>query len=392
MSARPLPDPTVGGADARVAADSPTRIAAAIFVGVVGSVVFIVLPVLMGVMAQSAGFDDAQIARLASAQMAGMFLASFAAMAVIPRWGWQRPASSAAVILVLCHLGSAATTSGALLALQALAGFAGGMMIALSLAALGQTSKTDRNYGFWISAQITLGIIGTFALPAAARAAGAGAAFVVLALLSLATLFAIPMIGAPEAKLVDRSERTWGGFTGAGVTSLIAAFCFGVGIMALWTFLERIARHNGLTEGATATVMTAVLLSSLAGALLASQLADRVGRLRPLACALAVMLLLLPWLADAVDPLAFAGAAVLFAAAWNFSVPYQLATTAAYDPRGVLIVLYVSAVKGGYMVAPAIAAPLLTGAGYTPVFWIAAAGLAASLVFYAAANRLGRDR
>ena len=65
--------------------------------------------------------------------------------------------------------------------------------------------------------------------------------------------------------------------------------------------------------------------------------------------------------------------------------------TAACDPRGALIVLYVSAVKGGYMVAPALAALLLTGAGYLPVFWIAAAGLASSLALYAAASRLSSD-
>lgn len=376
----------------RSGVNAPASIAASIYLGIVGSVVFIVLPILLGTLAEQAGLTDRQIGRLAAAQMLGMFAASLAAVGVIPRFGWQRPAYSAAIALAACHLGSAAAGPLALLVLQAAAGFFGGLLIAVSMSHLGATAQPDRNFGLWVSAQIALGVVGTYGLPRAAEAGGAAAMFVALAALAVSTVACVPRLGADGRRVRTERGAAWRDATGAGVLSLLAAFCFAVGIMAVWPFLERIARHQGLAADAVSSVISLALLAGLGGALLASRLADRWGRIWPLAAALAGMLLLLPRLGAAAGEHDFAVAALVFAALWNFSVPYQLATTAANDRAGTLIVLYVSAVKGGYAVAPLIASAFLDGGGYRPLFWIAAIGLTLSLAFYLITHRLGGRR
>lgn len=376
----------------RSGVDAPASIAASIYIGIVGSAVFIVLPILLGTLAAQAGLSDRQIGQLAAAQMLGMFAASLAAVALIPRCGWQRPAYLSAIVLGACHVGSAAAGPLALLALQGAAGFCGGLLIAVSMSHLGNTAAPDRNFALWVSAQIALGVAGTYGLPRAAAAGGAGAMFVALAVLALSTTLFVRRLGADGRRERTALAAAWRGSTRAGVLSLLAAFSFAVGIMAVWPFLERIARHQGLAGDSVSAVVGLTLLAGLGGALLAARLADRRGRALPLTAALAAMLLLVPLLGAVTGERDFAVVALLFAALWNFSVPYQLATTAANDRAGTLIVLYVSAVKGGYAVAPLIASPFLDGRGYRPLFWISATGLAVSLALYLVAHHLGERR
>ena len=367
--------------------DALPRIAASIYAGVVGSIVFIVLPVLVGLVAEHAGFADRELGVLASAQMFGMFLASLAATLMIPRWGSRRLVILSAVSLALCHFGSVWPSPLALLVLQGAGGFFGGLLMAVSLAHLGRTAKPDRNFAFWISAQIALGVLGTIGLRQAAAAGGLGAAFLALGALALSVLCAVPYLAA-DAASAERA-RAQCKPSAAGIVSLLAAFFFAVGIMAVWPYLELIARDRGIAADSIPRIVSLALGASLAGALIASALAGRYERTRPLAASLVGMLLILPVLGAVVSELSFMAAAIGFAALWNFSVPYQLATTSANDVGGTLIVFYISAVKAGYALAPLLVSRTLDGSGYGPVFWIATAGIATSLVLYVLTRFLG---
>jgi MFS family permease len=360
--------------------DALPGIAASIYTGVVGSIVFIVLPVLVALLAEHAGLTDRELGLVASVQMLGMFLASLAATLMIPRWGSRRLASLAALALGLCHFGSMSTSSSGLLVLQGAGGFFGGLLMAVSMAQLGRTARPDRNFALWISAQIALGVLGTAALPQAAATGGLGAVFLVLGILALSVLGAVPYLSSdavPARPAHARSKPTT-----AGLLSLLAAFCFAVGIMAVWPYLELIARDRGIAADSVGRIVSLALIASLAGALAASALAGRFARTRPLAASILGMMFILPALALVAGEFAFTLAAIGFAALWNFSVPYQLATTSANDAGGTLIVFYISAVKAGYAVAPLLTSRFLHGGDYGPVFWIAAAGLTASVALY----------
>jgi MFS family permease len=369
--------------------DALPGIAAAIYAGVVGSMVFIVLPVLVGLLAERGGLTDRELGLVASAQMLGMFLASLAATALIPRAGPRRLAAGSAIALGACHFGSMSATSTGLLALQGAGGFFGGLLMAVSMAQLGRTAQPDRNFALWISAQIALGVLGTVALPRAAAAGGLGAAFLVLGVLALSVLGAVPSLArAARSSGPARARRKP---SAAGLLSLLAAFCFALGIMAVWPYLELIARDRGIAADSVGRIVSLALVASLAGALIASALAGRYERSRPLTASLLGMLLILPALGSVVGAFAFTLAAIGFAALWNFAVPYQLATTSANDAGGTLIVFYISAVKAGYAVAPLLSSRFLHGSGYGPVFWIAAAGLAASAVLYLLTRVVGEQ-
>lgn len=369
---------------------STKSIAASVYVGVLGSAVFIMLPILLGLLAERADLSDRDIGQVASGQMAGMFIASMVAGAMFRRWGWHKPSYAAALALVGAHGFSAAAGTGiGFLILQSIGGLAGGLLMAMSLSHLGQTPRAARNFGFWVSAQIALGIVASYALPQIAAAWGVFGVFGALAAFSATAFGGIRHIerriesgavSSSKAGFVDASMEAR--LTQAGVLSLIATFVFAFGIMAYWPYVERIARFSGLTGASISNTVSLALVASLVGALIASQLPSRMGRVAPLVTAMAGMLVLLWALSSGAGSSAFAACAIALSGLWNFIVPYQLAFTAAHDPRGNFVVLYIAAAKGGYVLAPLAVGHLLDGTSYGPVYWLAGMAIAVSAVVY----------
>lgn len=368
---------------------SPGVVAASIYMGVVGSALFIVLPILLGILATRLGYSDRQIGAVASGQMTGMLLASVIAAAGLKRWGWKRPAYLGAIALVACQaLSGVERGLTEIVALQTAAGLFGGLLIAVSFAHLGGTDNPDRNFGLWIAAQIALGIVGSAVLPRLAASWDGAGAFLGLAVLAASILPCIGPVCRAAPSSGAGSLRPSRAVQGAGVLSLVAAFAFGFGIMTFWAFLGRVGHYKGITDPFVSLIISLSLIASLAGALGASVIANRFGRTTPLGLALGVMLVALLGVAFASSATGFAIAALVFSGFWNFAVPYQLAVTAAHDSSGALIVLYISAVKGGYAIAPIAVGSFLTGAGYGPVYWLSASGILAALIMYLVIPRL----
>ena len=90
---------------------------------------------------------------------------------------------------------------------------------------------------------------------------------------------------------------------------------------------------------------------------------DRFGRALPIGLSVVLQLLALLLLSSRPSPLAYVVAVMLFAFCWNFPVAFPLATTVAVDPSGRLVVLFLSAVKLGYAIGPAIAGMLIASSG-----------------------------
>ena len=79
--------------------------------------------------------------------------------------------------------------------------------------------------------------------------------------------------------------------------------------------------------------------------------------------ALTTTLFALYLLGSSLTPLRFVLAACLFNAAWNLSVPYQLASIAAADPSGRVVGWAAPASLAGFAIGPPIAAFIMEAAG-----------------------------
>ncbi len=383
--------------------DRPAAVFGVTALGVIGSIVFLLLPMLIGAFSENLSLNATQVGLLGSADMTGMFLAAVVATAWIRRYNWRAVAALACGLLIVCHLLSGFVQAFApLFLIRVLAGFAGGSLMSIALTSLGDTRHPDRFFALFIAGQLTLGGLGLWLFPGLLARFGLGGVFSALALVVLVATVLIPFISQQGRKIEPAAPASSSGATTRminpavlpGVMALLACFIFNLGIMAVWAYLERMGNAAGLEAGFIGGTLAISLVGALFGALFAAIIADRFGRVMPLVVTVVIQGVALSLLSGELSRNAFLVGVMLFAFGWNFPVAYQLAITVSIDVSGRLVVLFLSAVKLGYAAAPIVAAQLIMmGQGYTPVFMLSAAGLVASaIIFVSLALLKTRDR
>ena len=370
----------------------PMAILGVIVLGVIGSIVFLLLPMLIGAFTDKLSFSASQVGLLGSADMAGMFIAAVVATAWIRSYNWRAIAWLACGLLVVCHILSGFVQSFVpLLLVRILAGFAGGSLMSIALTSLGDTSQPDRFFALFIAGQLTLGGLGLWLFPGFIAQFGLGGVFTALALVVLATTAFIPFI-PQQGRVIEAAATSRSKDRAAlipGLLALFACFIFNLGIMAVWAYLERLGNGAGLEASFIGNTLAVSLAGALFGALLAAIIADRFGRVIPLIITLVIQLIALLLLVGELSGTAFFFGVMLFAFAWNFPVPYQLAITVSMDVSGRLVVLFLSAVKLGYAAAPVIAAQLiLMGQSFTPVIVLSASVFLTSALIFVSLGKL----
>jgi MFS family permease len=363
----------------------PAAIISVIILGVTGSIVFILLPLLIGAFTERLSLAPEQVGMLGSADMAGMFLAALFATWWIRKYNWRFVALLACVVLASCHfLSGNLQEFGPLFGVRVAAGFAGGSLMSIALTSLGDTHKPDRFFALFIAGQLSLGALGLWLFPGLLSQFGLAGVFSALAVLVLASGLLIPL--APQqGRVIEVTIKSGarGGSATPGFLALVGCLVFNFGIMAVWAYLERIGNAAGLQADFIGSALSGSLGAALFGALLAAAMVDRFGRIFPLLLTLALQAIALWLLAGDLSGTRFVTGVMLFSFAWNFPVAYQLAITVSVDTSGRLVVLFLSAVKLGYAIAPAIAAQIIVrGESIMPVMLLGMAGFIISAVIF----------
>ena len=371
--------------------DRPSAIVAVGALGVVGSIVFTLLPLLVGAFT-TLSLDRKQVGFLGSADMAGMFLAAAVATWWVRELDWRRVGALATALLVGSHLLSGVVeTFVPLLLVRVVAGFAGGSLMSIALTSLGDTRKPDRWFALFISGQLGLGAVGLWLLPSLLEELGLRGAFWALALLTALAAVSLPYIprqGRLRAGHDHSSAKAVS--TIPGLLSLAGCLVFNLGIMAVWAYAERIGDAAGLEASTIGRALGTSLLAGLFGALLAAALVDRFGRGLPIVASALLQLVALVLIAGQPSVATYTVGVMLFSFCWNFPVAYQLAITVEVDRGGRLVVLFLSAVKLGYAIGPALAGQLIAlGGSFAPVLIMAGLCFVASGGLYAVLARLG---
>ncbi len=369
--------------------DRPAAILGVIILGVTGSIVFLLLPMLIGAFTENLSLTAAQVGLLGSADMTGMFIAAVVATGWIRSYNWRVIAALACGLLIVCHILSGFVQLFILLFLiRVIAGFAGGSLMSIALTSLGDTRQPDRFFALFIAGQLTLGGLGLWLFPGFLAQFGLGGVFGALAVVVLGASLFIPFIPQQGRKIepaVTSSSKSRAANRAMlpGLMALLACFIFNLGIMAVWAYLERMGNAAGLEASYIGSTLAVSLAGALVGALLAAAIANRFGRVIPLILTLVVQVVALLLLSGELSRNAFLVGVMLFAFAWNFPVPFQLAITVSMDVSGRLVVLFLSAVKLGYAAGPVIAAQLIMmGRGFTPVIVLAGAGFVTSALIF----------
>lgn len=339
--------------------------------GACAAMIFNILPVFLGKVAESFMLSDRAVGWLASIYLAGFGASSASAAFWLHRVnrrkiaGWAF-AGAASLLAFSAWLNS----WYGLMASLAIAGVFLGALYSLSFVLAGEFDNAVRVVGFKLAGEVALGALLIYLLPVIIYPIW-GFSGMLVALASI--LFAaMPLaLAVPPWGTLQSTEKKGEEFSGSGLfplaalVGLTALLFFTVGQSALWSFVERAGVRSGYDISKIGlTLSTAVLMGGL-GALSASAVGKRLGNSAPVVAAALVYGLAVWGLAVGDNFAAFALGISLFFFVWLFALPYFVSAIAVADKSGRSASLVSACFAFGSMAGPAIAGELVVGDDFT---------------------------
>ena len=375
-----------------MATDKPTTLIAALLLSCVGVFAIMAGPIMTEVLVAALGLPADAAGQIFAVEALGTALAPLAATLWMGRVKWRNAAIFALLVVVAGNVVSSyQTTAGALTALRFAVGFLGqGTAFTLAIAIISGSAQKDRNFAFLIAAQVVLGVLSFLVLPFP-KDAGVGGVLLPLAGLALLTLATVGWIPQPTAAASGHQAATGGGSAGPAFMALGVMLIWCTGLGAIWAFVKLIGTSAGIDPAQVGVALGISTGVAITGALAASWLADRIGRIIPVTVALLVQVVMIFLLQGQMSFLQFAVTAAVFQIFWNLTGPYLMGTIALSDNTGKVSLLIPTAQIGGFFLGPVIAGQFLTGQGFGPANTVAIiCCLAALALFIPTALRLNK--
>jgi predicted MFS family arabinose efflux permease len=340
-----------------------------------GPAALILMPMLVGGVIDDFGFTEQQAGYMASLEGLGLVLASLAAALWVRKVSWLKVLAGALIATALLNVLSANLNEFMpLLVVRFLTGFSGGVIFALTVAALGDNRHPDRAFGI---AQVVQGAMMFFAFAGAPyvlerwTVSGLFYMLAAAASLMLLALARYPSAGARRTVALG-AHGAAPNHSGLIWLGLLASFLYFANIFGFWTYIERIGQDAGLATETIGLALGVSQFAAIVGAGAAAIASVRYGRAAPLALALAGQMLVLWLLVGQFTTLTFYLGAGLFQALFVLANCYQLGVISKIDLRGNFLVLVTGFQGLGGAVGPAIAASLIDDGDYSRINLMAA--------------------
>jgi len=351
--------------------DDSQTVFALIVTGTLGVAAFLILPSIVIGMVADLSLNERQVGTVSTAQLIGLAAGSFLNLWLVRRLHWRQIALLGIVALLIADFGSIfANSYKSFLVARFLAGIAGGIAVSFAAYAIGNTSASDRNYGWFLTFQVFFAIVGLLTLPRIVEAADLDALFATFIVIEgLVLILLCPRI--PQIKITAQGG-TGTNDLGAWVLCtilLLAIVCFYVALGGFWTYIAPIGLDRGLSEHATGTALSVGLVGGLVGAYVAATVNVRLGRTLPVLIALSSQLLAVFLLMNDFEFLTLVIAACAFCFGWYMLFPYQLGLLAALDRDGRPLILSNAVAGVGSGLGPFVVAQFLSD-GFTAAYVI----------------------
>jgi predicted MFS family arabinose efflux permease len=365
--------------------DKPSTIIAAVALSCIGVFGILAAPIFANILGAGLQLDTDQIGLIIFAEIAGGALASILASFWIQKANWRLAASFAVIVVIVINILSGFQSDPTMLAvLRFLAGFLGqGIAFAVAIGIINASSNPDRLFGFAVASQVSIGVLTLLVLPGLGELYGIKGVLWPLALLAVVALPMLPSVPTKSPKRVEAGASA--PVTGSATPAIIALavlliWCIGLG--AVWAFLINIGVAGGLENTAAGQALAISTTIGIAGALAASWLAGRGGRLAPVGIALLIQIGAIMLLQGEMSFLRFTATCAVFQVFWNFTGPYLMGMVAASDNTGRISVLIPVAQTGGFAIGPAIAGSIMAGDSLTGANNVGMAGILVALVIF----------
>ena len=353
--------------------DDFRRTVAGIWFFTIGVLSYVLLPGVVGAVAELPGFDDRAAGLIGAAQTFGSAFGLLIPSLAMTRLRVRRAATFAVVVLVVANaLSMLVLTPLPLAIVRFAAGAAEGALLGMGIGLLSSMQQSDVRYAIALVAQFVSGALVLYNLPAILGVAGfrsLAAVFLVLPAFAPLILRWVPArVDTGVASPRHRGEPL---ISRQVVLPLLAFGLLYTANGGSWAYAERIGAAAGLSLEVIGAGLSLSMLGGIAGSGLAALCARVVPRIWSLLFAgfLGVISVLI--LTLALDASRFTLAVFLMNFVVGFAAPFYLAVLADRDPSGRVGSFAYVLNLGASGVGPAIAA-LLVGSGYNTMLYAAA--------------------
>ncbi|MGD9599706.1 MAG: MFS transporter [Steroidobacteraceae bacterium] len=349
-----------------------------------------IMPALVSGLVDGLHFSARDAGLVGSANVYGAAVGALAITFFVTQVAW-RPASVAMLLALIAidALSLTITSPWALIAIRAVHGCVGGMLVGLAYAVFTRTRSPDRVFGVLLLLQFSLGSLGVYTLPRLVPVFGTGALFVTLAGFSIATLCMLPFLAPYPVRTAGPAGTTPQGGSpahdaapapgrrrGLFMLALAALFLFQASNMGLFSYIFELGKEAGLDREFTSSAVATSTIVGASGSLLVIVFATRFGRALPLAVALVVTLAGIWVLHYSQYRALFLIANCATAVTWSLVIPYLLGLASAFDSTGRAAALGGFASKLGLATGPLIGALVQSGGRYGLLINLSCIGIA----------------
>jgi predicted MFS family arabinose efflux permease len=362
---------------------APLSIALGVFVAAATLVLMGVQPILVGLYSDHLHLSLSQNGWVLAAEQFGGAAGALLGYWVSTRFRWSHVIVGACILAAAVNVATAyATGFGDLMAARFISGLTSTVAYTVAIYFLGHSAKPDRVFGLLMVLQTAFFSVDAMVLPVIDAHFGyvitIGSSTVWFAAALLAALWLPPGPGGPDAPpaahIGNPAARPI-----VGAAALLGAFLLQLSIFAVWGFLERIGRADGLSEEQIGLGIGIGVLGGIPGGLLPALIGDRFGRISMITISAAM--LVASYIAFATD-LHLAGYVLwitILNVGWVLGLTYYMGLTVMHDPDGRLtrLIPFSQILSAG--VGPACSALVTTNERLAPIFIVASISATAGL-------------
>lgn len=371
--------------------DQPKSIIAAVIISIVGNAVFIGMPMLVGSLADTLGFDEQQLGWLASADLMGIFVASIATSLLVNRVNRQLLVYIGITVAIIANFSSTIFHDfNTLFTIRIISGLGGGLCYSVGVATLAGTHKTARNFSILLFVLVAVNAIELYSFPSISEQWGVDGIFIFFCIAFISTYFFVRWLPRSN-KEASKSQISISNEHASKATipswipwlCLAAVACVYINVGAFWAFIERLGVDASLSDDFISNTLALGTLFTLSGCAIATWMGNKYGQSKPLIAAFALMTTILFLLALKVTPISYVIAATVFNFSWLFIDVFQLGTIGNIDHSGKYAALVPGAQGLTQSISPAVAGFILSeGYGYPGVMMLCAFGTISAMIIY----------
>ncbi len=370
--------------------DQPRAILAAVIISIVGNAVFIGMPMLVGSLADTLGFDEQQLGWLASADLMGIFVASIAASLLVNRLNRQLMVYVGITVAIIANFSSTIFHDfNTLFTIRIISGLGGGLCYSVGVATLAGTHKTARNFSILLFVLVAVNAIELYTFPSISASWGVDGIFLFFCGAFVLTYYFVRWLPRSNKEASVQTNNSVNQTSKVVIPTwipwlcLAAVACVYINVGAFWAFIERLGVDASLTDDFISNTLALGTLFTLSGCAIATWMGNKYGQSKPLIAAFALMTAILFLLAFKVTPISYVIAATVFNFCWLFIDVFQLGTIGNIDHSGKYAALVPGAQGFTQSISPAVAGYILSqGYGYEGVMMLCAAGTISAMIIY----------